>query len=323
MPDCRFSVLVSGVIMQKTVESEARKQSVALTSLAAAFGLTGFKIVVGLLTGSLGILAEAAHSGLDTVAAAATYFAVRTASRPPDRNHRYGHGKIENLSALFETVLLLATCVWIAYAAIHRMLEGVVEVEVTVWSFLVMLTSIVIDWSRSRALYRVARETNSQALEADALHFETDIWSSAVVIIGLICVKAAEWAPAVAWLRHADAVAALAVAVIAAVVTVRLGARTVEALMDAAPANMEDRILRVAESVGGVIDCHSVRFRYSGPTLFIDCHVSVDGGLSVSFAHDIADRVELAIQAELPGADVTVHTEPAGSELIPQNPGTN
>jgi divalent metal cation (Fe/Co/Zn/Cd) transporter len=127
------------------------------------------------------------------------------------------------------------------------MLKGRVEVEITVWSFLVMLTSIVIDWSRSRALYRVARETNSHALEADALHFETDIWSSAVVIIGLICVKAAEWAPAVAWLRHADAVAALAVAVIAAVVTVRLGARTVEALMDAAPANMEDRIS--AESV--------------------------------------------------------------------------
>lgn len=295
--------------MHKTVEE--RKQTVALTLLAAAVALTGFKMVVGLLTGSLGILAEAAHSSLDLVAAAATYFAVRTASRPADRDHRYGHGKIESLSALFEVLLLLATCAWIVYAAIHRLVKGGVEVEVTVWSFVVMLTSIGIDWSRSRALFRMARESNSQALEADALHFQTDIWSSAVVIVGLICVQAAEWAPGAAWLRRADAVSALAVAAIAAAVTVRLGARTVEALMDGAPAKLEDRIVRAAGTVEGVIDCHNVRFRYSGSTLFVDAHVSMDGGFSLSAAHAIADRVEQAIQAELPGADVTVHPEPA------------
>jgi cation diffusion facilitator family transporter len=298
--------------MQKTVDIEARKQAVALTSVAAAVGLTGLKVVVGLLTGSLGILAEAVHSGLDLVAAAATYFAVRTASRSADRNHRYGHGKIENLSALFETVLLLATCAWIVYAAIDRMVKGGADIHVTVWSFLVMLTSIVVDWSRSRALYRVARESHSQALEADALHFQTDIWSSAVVIVGLICVKAAEWVPGAAWLRQADAVAALGVAVIAVVVTLRLGARAVAALMDAAPANTEDRIVRAAETVHGVLEFHNVRFRYSGPTLFVDCHVLLDPGLSLPAAHDIADQVERAIQAELPGSDVTVHTEPAG-----------
>jgi cation diffusion facilitator family transporter len=192
------------------------------------------------------------------------------------------------------------------------MLKGGAEIDITVWSFLVMLTSIVIDWSRSRALYRVARESNSQALEADALHFQTDIWSSAVVIAGLVCVKAAEWVPAAAWLRQADAVAALGVAVIAVVVTLRLGARAVAALMDAAPANMEDRIIRAAETVKGVLDCHNVRFRYSGPTLFVDCHVLLDAGLSLPAAHEIADQVERAIEAELPGADVTVHTEPAG-----------
>jgi cation diffusion facilitator family transporter len=296
--------------MPKTVEE--RKQAVALTSLAAAVALTGFKIVVGLLTGSLGILAEAAHSGLDLAAAAATYFAVRTASRPADRDHRYGHGKVENLSALFETVLLMATCAWIAYAAIHRMMKGGVEVEVTVWSFLVMLTSIAIDWSRSRALDRMAKESHSQALEADALHFRTDIWSSSVVIVGLICVKAAELIPGAAWLRQADAVSALAVALIAVVVTVRLGSRTVEALMDAAPAEMEERIVRAAAAVEGVIDCHNVRFRYSGPALFIDAHVTMDGERSLTAAHDITDQVELAIQTELPGADVTVHAEPAG-----------
>jgi cation diffusion facilitator family transporter len=293
----------------KTVEQ--RKHAVALTSLAAAVALTGFKIVVGLATGSLGILAEAAHSGLDLVAAGATYFAVCTSSRPADRDHRYGHGKIENLSALFESGLLLATCAWIIYAALRRMAGGRVEVEVTVWSFAVMGTSMAIDWSRSRALFRVARESNSQALEADALHFQTDIWSSAVVIAGLICVKIAEWWPAVGWLRQADAVAALGVAGIAAVVTVRLGLRTVAALMDAAPAGLEDRITRAAEAVDGVIDCHSVRFRYSGPTLFVDVHVTMDGRCSLTAAHEVADRVEAAIQSELPGADVTVHPEPA------------
>jgi cation diffusion facilitator family transporter len=175
-----------------------------------------------------------------------------------------------------------------------------------------MIVSIAVDWSRSRALLRVAKESNSQALEADALHFQTDIWSSSVVIVGLICVKAAEWLPAMQWLRHGDALAALAVAVIAGGVTVRLGARTVEALMDAAPADMEDRIVRAAQTVSGVIDCHNVRFRYSGPTLFVDAHVSMDGGFTLSTAHGIADQVEQAIQAELPGADVTVHAEPAG-----------
>ncbi len=297
--------------MPRTIEQ--RKRAVALTSLAAAVGLTAFKVVIGLLTGSLGILAEAAHSGLDLVAAGATYVAVRTSSRPPDREHRYGHGKIENLSALFETVLLLATCVWIVYAAVNRLMKGGVEVEVTAWSFIVMATSIAIDWSRSRALYRVAKETRSQALEADALHFQTDIWSSSVVIVGLICVRIAQWAPAIGWLRNADAVAALAVAAIAVVVTVRLGVRTVEALMDAAPSDMERRIVQAAESVPGVIDCHHVRFRYSGPTLFVDAHISMDGQMPLATAHQIADQVETAIQAEFPEADVTVHPEPAAA----------
>jgi cation diffusion facilitator family transporter len=294
-----------------TKSLEERKRVVALSSLAAAVALTGLKIVVGLLTGSLGILAEAAHSGLDLVAAAATYIAVRTASRPADYSHRYGHGKIENLSAMFETGLLLATCVWIMYAAIRRLSKGGAEVEVTVWSFVVMLVSIAIDWSRSRALRRVARQTNSQALEADALHFETDIWSSGVVIVGLIGVQLARTFASLSWLGEADAVAALGVAGIAIVITGRLGIRTVQALMDAAPSGVESRIVQAAQSIAGVIDCHNVRFRYSGPTLFVDAHISMDGRMSLSRAHQIADEVEQAVRSELSGADVTVHCEPS------------
>jgi cation diffusion facilitator family transporter len=295
--------------------AEDRKTTVALTSLVAAAALTGLKAVVGLLTGSLGIIAEAAHSGLDLVAAGATYFAVRTAARPPDSGHRYGHGKVENLSALFEAALLLVTCAWIVNAAVHRLLSGNAEVEVTVWSFGVMFASIAVDWFRSRALYRVAKETRSQALEADALHFATDLWSSGVVIVGLICVRLAGWLPGAPWLRHGDAVAAIAVAGIAITVTVQLGMRAVHVLMDGAPSETEERIVRAAESVPGVVDCHSIRFRYSGPTLFVDAHISMDGRLPLSRAHDIADQVELAVQSELSGADVTVHCEPVEEDL--------
>jgi cation diffusion facilitator family transporter len=152
------------------------KKKVALSSVFMAIFITVLKIMVGILTNSLGILAEAAHSALDLIAAGVTYFAVRISGNPPDRSHQFGHGKVENLSALFETILLFVTCVWIVYEAISRLIEPV-HVEVNIWSFAVMVTSIIVDFSRSRALMKTAKKYNSQALEADALHFSTDIWS--------------------------------------------------------------------------------------------------------------------------------------------------
>jgi cation diffusion facilitator family transporter len=289
---------------------DREKQSAALTSLLAAVGLTTFKIVVGVLTGSLGILAEAAHSGLDLVAALMTFLAVRVSGRPADRDHLYGHGKVENLSALFETVLLVATCAWIAREAIHRLLYHRGDVEVTLWSFAVMLTSIAIDASRSRVLSRTATKYNSQALEADALHFQTDIWSSAVVIVGLIAVKAGEWFPGLAFLRAGDALAALGVSVVVLWVSWRLGRRTVDALLDSAPAGMEQRIATAVKAVPGVLDYHNLRFRYSGPSLFIDLHVLVDGNQTLKQAHQLTEAIETAIGQIAPHADVTVHPEP-------------
>jgi cation diffusion facilitator family transporter len=292
------------------VDHASEKQSAALTSLFAAIGLTAFKIVVGLATGSLGILAEAAHSGLDLIAAAMTLVAVRISGRPADRSHRYGHGKVENLSALAETLLLLGTCVWIVWEASRRLMYHRVEVEVTVWSFAVMATSIVVDFSRSRVLARAAKKYHSQALEADALHFQTDIWSSAVVIVGLICVKVSDWLPALALLKQADAVAALGVSVLVVWVSWQLGRRTVDALVDRAPEGMEERIQAAVESVPGVHDCHALRLRYSGPVLFIDLHVLVDGNQTLFAAHALTETIEGVIQAVAPGADVTVHPEP-------------
>ena len=286
------------------------KHSAALNSVLAAIFLTGFKLVVGLHTESLGILAEAAHSGLDLGAALVTYFAVRVSSKPADPQHPYGHGKVENLSASIETLLLLATCVWIIHEAYDRLLAKNVVIDASVWAFAVMFISIAVDVSRSRMLYRAAEKHNSQALEADALHFSTDIWSSGVVIVGLLGVKIADWFPALDVLKKADAVAALGVAIIVVYVSVRLGIRTVEGLLDAAPAGMPERVKTIVEAIDQVKDCHAVRVRTSGPDVFIDVHVLLDGNQTLSAAHQLTERIEETVQKAIPNADITVHPEP-------------
>ena len=292
-------------------EAQREKQWVASTSVAAAVGLTGFKLAIGLMTGSLGILAEAAHSGLDLAAAVMTLVAVRVAAKPADGDHLYGHGKVENLSALFETLLLLVTCAWIVFEAAHRLRTGDVLVEITVWSFVVMLTSIVVDATRSRILYRAAKKHNSQALEADALHFSTDIYSSAVVLVGLASVLVSKLNPRLSFLKYADAVAAIMVAVICLYVIFELGMRSIHALIDRAPAGMQSAVVAAAEAVPGVVDCHRVRIRASGPQTFIDAHVLLDGHLTLQEAHDLTEEVERAVQVVALDADVTVHAEPA------------
>jgi cation diffusion facilitator family transporter len=266
---------------------DKEKSNVALTSVFAAVGLTSFKLIIGLLTNSLGILAEAAHSGLDLVAALVTFLAVRLSGKPADKEHHYGHGKIENLSALFETLLLLLTCVWIIYEAIERLFgskQGIV-VEASIWSFVVMATSIIIDYNRSKMLDKAAKKHKSQALEADALHFSTDIWSSSVVIFGLIGVVISENVPSLKILHNADAVAALGVAVIVIYISLQLGKRTVMALLDTAPNGLEEKIKKTVEGVPGVTNCHQIRIRQSGPDTFIDAHVLLDGRLSLNEAH--------------------------------------
>jgi cation diffusion facilitator family transporter len=289
---------------------EHEKKSAAMSSVIAAIGLTAFKIVVGIATGSLGILAEAAHSGLDLIAAMMTFLAVRISGKPADQNHLYGHGKVENLSALFETLLLLFTCFWIIYEAVHRLSFHTIDLKVNLWSFAVMTTSIVVDISRSRILYRAARKYHSQALEADALHFSTDIWSSGVVILGLFCVKLSKWVPDLRFLHQADSIAAIMVGLIVVYVSIRLGIRTIQALLDVAPSGMEKQIISAVEVLPGVINCHSVRLRYSGPQLFVDIHILVDGNQTLKEAHSLTEEIERVIQKLAANADVTVHPEP-------------
>lgn len=295
-------------MVQETAQKE--KRSVALLSVLAAVGLTAFKLVVGLLTNSLGILAEAAHSALDLVAAVMTYFAVRVADKPADTRHNFGHGKVENLSALFETLLLLATSGWIIYEAVDRLFFHPSQVESSIWSFVVMGTSIIIDVNRSKMLYRAARKYNSQALEADALHFSTDIWSSTVVIIGLAGVSLSRFLPGLEWMHAADSVAALVVALIVIYVSVELGWRTISALVDSAPHGMAEKVEAAALAVSDVVDAHAVRIRPSGAHWFIDLHVTMDGRIHLSRAHANTELIEKAVRDLVPGADVTVHVEP-------------
>lgn len=280
----------------------AEKKSVALVSVFAAILLTGGKTVVGLLTGSLGILAEALHSGLDLIAAAITYFSVRVSDRPPDQEHHFGHGKIENLSALIETFLLLVTCGWIIYEAVDRLLTGRVHIDVTIWSYIVVISSIVIDFGRSRALGKAARKYNSQALEADALHFSTDIWSSAVVLLGLICANFGMYT--------ADSVAALFVAIIVITVCYRLGKRAIDVLLDRAPHGVITAVRTAVAEIPEVESIENIRVRSAGADTFIDLRITVDGSLSLAEAHAIADRLERLISSNIPRSITQIHQEP-------------
>src|SRR6266513_6383994 len=214
----------------------AEKRSVAMNSLIAALAITTLKIIVGLGTGSLGILSEAAHSGLDLIAAAVTLFSVRVSDKPADADHQYGHGKIENFSAFIETGLLIVTTIWIVGEAIVRLVNpSAHKIEPNFFAFAVMFTSMFADLWRSRALKRIANKYDSQALEADALHFSTDIWSSGVVVAGLTLVRVGQ-AIGAQWLTLADPIAALFVAGVILYVSSRLARRTIDALLDAAPA---------------------------------------------------------------------------------------
>lgn len=297
-------------VESSTSQATREKSQAALSSVVAAVGLTTFKIIVGAFTGSLGILAEAAHSGLDLVAALVTFLAVRVSGKPADEEHLYGHGKIENLSALFETLLLLGTCVWIIYEAYQRLFVHHVEVEVSIWAFIVMAVSIGIDATRSRVLAKAAKKYNSQALEADALHFSTDIWSSSVVIAGLACVTLSQSVPALSFLKQADAIAAVGVAFIVIYISIELGIRTIKGLLDSAPEGLVEKVVTTIKNIPGVVDCHKVRVRPSGAHIFIDAHVVMDGSLSLEEAHVLTEKIQSEIKKIAPGADFTVHAEP-------------
>lgn len=287
-------------------EMQREKKAVALNSVWAAIGITSLKVVVGVSTGSLGILSEAAHSGLDLVAAVVTFFSVRLSDKPADADHQYGHGKVENFSAFIETGLLLLTCVWIVYEALRRLFFHETHINPSVWAFVVMGISIVVDVWRSRRLRHIADKYDSQALLADALHFSTDIWSSAVVILGLGFVLAGElWS--IPWLAKADPIAALAVACIVVYVSWRLARQTIDALLDGAPSGVRTRIIEELYRVDGVLEIERVRIRRGGSRYFVDVAVAMPRTVTFQKSEQISNEVAECIRELLPDADVVVN----------------
>jgi cation diffusion facilitator family transporter len=265
---------------------------------------------VGVTTGSLGILSEAAHSALDLIAAVITFFSVRVSDKPADAEHQYGHGKVENFSAFIETGLLLLTCVWIVWEAIRRLSgQHSVHIEPSLAAFGVMFLSMFVDWWRSRRLQRIAVKYDSQALEADALHFSTDIFSSGVVALGLALVWAgSHWQ--IPWLVKADPVAALMVSGVIVYVSSRLARRTIDALLDAAPAGYRGRIVEAALQVNGVIEVERVRIRRAGNRYFADLTVGLARNVTFQRSGQVVADVTRAVREILPDADVVIHSVP-------------
>ena len=290
------------------IEEAREKKRAALLSVGSALLLVSLKTFLVVRTGSLGVLSEALHSGLDLIAAIITFLSVRMSDQPADERHPYGHGKFENFSAFVETGLLALTALYIIYEAISRLFFKTVHIQPSVTAILVLLVALSIDLTRARALRHVARKYASEALEADALHFSTDVWSTIVVIFGIALVWAGEiWN--LPWLVYADSLAGLAVAAIVLWVGAQLGRRTLDALLDAAPEGLQQEIAKVVARMDGVLDVDRVRVRRAGNRHFVDATVSVARTASLEQVHALSDAIEKRI-GEIVPSDVMVHAEP-------------
>ncbi len=292
---------------KKREQSYREKNRIVITSIIASSCLAIIKFVIGFSTNSLGILSEALHSGLDVFAAFMTLYAIRAVIKPPDLKFTYGYAKIESISSLTEILLLLLVAGWIFYEGIERAFFTNIEPEITIFSFLIMLISIAVDYGRSRALFRVARKYGSQAIEADALHFKADMISSAIIIVGLASVLFLH-------IPNADAYAAIIIAGMILYTSLGLGKRTLDVLLDKAPKGFNHVVMESISGLEGVNMAHDLRIRSVGSTMFIDLHIEVPRISTHDKAHKIATNVEQKIRQAIPNADVLVHVDATESE---------
>ena len=298
--------------MVRSNEESWEKKRAALLSVGSALLLVSLKTFLVIRTGSLGVLSEALHSGLDLIAAIITFLSVRVADQPADEKHPYGHGKFENFSAFVETGLLLLTALYIIYEGFDRLFFRSVHIQPSWTAIVILVVALGIDLTRARALTHVARKFSSEALEADALHFSTDVWSTVVVIAGVGLVWVGErWN--LSWLIYADALAGLAVAAVILWVGSRLGKRTLDALLDVAPEGLQAEISRAVAGMEGVLDVERVRVRRAGNRHFVDTTVSVPRTASLEQVHALSDAIEKRI-GEIVPSDVMVHAEPRAPE---------
>ena len=290
-------------------EHSADKRRVALHSVLAAMAMTLLKLAAGLLSGSLGVLSDAAHSALDLAGAALTLFSVRVSDKPADEDHTYGHGKVENISSFVEAGLMAISCAWIIWEALSRMINHTVEIHHSIWPVLVLLTSIGVDYWRSRELRAVARRTGSPALATDAFHFASDIWSTLAVLAGL----GASWLGtryAIDWLRYADPFAAIVVSLMILRLTLQLTRETVGALTDQIPAEMRTRVVSEVGGVEGVLAVEQARVRRSGAAYFADLTLALPRRSTFEHTEELVRAATEAVHRALPEADVVIHTVP-------------
>jgi cation diffusion facilitator family transporter len=287
----------------------AEKRRMALRSMLAAAAMTVLKLAAGLFSGSLGVLSDAAHSALDLAGSALTFFSVNVSDKPADDDHTYGHGKFENLSAFGEAGLMAVSCAWIIWEAMQRIIRQNVELHHSLWPVLVLLTSIAVDYWRSRQLRAVADRTGSTALATDAFHFASDIWSTLAVLAGLV----GAWVGVrlgINWLRYADPCAAVLVSLMILRLTLRLSRETVAVLLDEVPSETRSRILREVEQVEGVLEVEQARVRRAGAAYFADLTVALPRRDTFEHTGELVREVTEAVQRVLPRADVVVHTVP-------------
>jgi cation diffusion facilitator family transporter len=278
------------------------KSSVAAISVFASAGMAVAKFVVGILIGSLALISEALHSSVDVVATVMTWMVVRVSDTPPDEEHQYGHGKLESLSALGVIAMLYVLSGGILVASWSRLREGAPPPTISAIPFIVLLIDIAVNFWRARALHRAARDTKSQALAADALHFASDVLGSVAVIIGLALAGLGYW-----W---GDAAAAIAVAVMIAALGLRLARSTVETLLDRAPEGASEKARAAIRAVPGVVGVERLRVRMVGPTHFVDAVVQVPRTYPIDRVDDIKRKAQQAVGAALGDADLTFTTVP-------------
>ena len=289
------------------------KQGAALRSVLAGSAITLLKLITGIATGSLGMLSEAAHSGIDLLASGMTLLSLRVADKPPDEDHSYGHGRVESLSAFVETFFMLASSTWIIVEAVKRINHyrhgSTLALEFSPWPLLVLVLSIAVDYARSRQLAEIAKLAHSQALEAEALHFGTDIWSSVAVFIGVFAAYAGQHF-GLRGLELADPFAALIVSAIILTVTYRLFRETLDALLDKTPPETRRDLIDAVRRIDGIVAVNQLRMRRAGPSWFADITVGMARTISFQRSEQLVFAVTEAVQCLLPGTDVTVHTVP-------------
>lgn len=278
------------------------KQRVAALSMAASAGLSLLKFAAAIFTGSLGLLSEAVHSLVDFVATGIAWFAIRWSDEPADDDHHFGHAKIESIAALFETILLLGIAVFVAYEALHRLLSGSTDVQFSWWAVAILVISIFVDLNRSRILLKTAQATSSEALAAGAAHFQSDMWGSGAVLLGLLGV----------WLgfNWADSVAALLVSTVIAKIGWQLGKTTFASLLDTVPEGITADIRTIAENSDSVLGVDQLRVKPSGPVMFVSLIISISRMITGPEVQNIKSKLAQNIVDKHPSADVTISTNP-------------